>query len=82
MSAARGGSASGGPQGAVGAARLLSVIPVPAKITAKSERSWTWRVGPVELVHRVVPAPGGSLVTIDLRAPGRSRARSRPRTGR
>ena len=57
-------------EGAVGAARLLSVIPVPAKITSKSERSWTWRVGPVELVHRVVPAPGGSLVSIELRAPG------------
>ena len=57
-------------QGAFGAARLLSVFPMPAKITAKSEGSWTWRVGPVELEHRVVPAPGGSVVSIILRAPG------------
>ena len=56
-------------QGAFGAARLLSVIPVPAKITAKGERSWSWRVGPAELAHRVVTAPGGCLVAIDLRAP-------------
>jgi hypothetical protein len=69
----RGAWGLGSPEvrkGAVGAARLLSVIPVPAKITAKSGRSWTWRVGPVQLEHRVVPAPGGSLVTIELRAPG------------
>ena len=57
-------------QGAFGAARLLSVIPVPAKITAKGERSWSWRVGPAVLAHRVVTAPGGCLVAIDLRAPG------------
>ena len=57
-------------QGAFGAARLLSVIPVPAKITAKDERSWSWRVGPAVLAHRVVTAPGGCLVAIDLRAPG------------
>jgi hypothetical protein len=57
-------------EGAVGAARLLSVIPVPAKITSRSERSWAWRVGPVELDHRVAPAAGGSVVSISLRAPG------------
>ena len=47
----RGAWGLGSPEvrkGAIGAARLLSVIPVPAKITA----------------------PGGSLVTIELRAPG------------
>ena len=57
-------------QGAVGFARLLGVIPVPAKITAKSARSWAWRVGPMTLVHRVEPRPGGCTVAIDLRAPG------------
>jgi hypothetical protein len=57
-------------QGAVGAARLLGVIPVPAKITAKSERSWTWQVGPAEMTHRVEPRRDGCVVAIDLRAPG------------
>ncbi len=57
-------------QGAFGAARLLRVIPVPAKITAKGERSWSWRVGPAVMAHRVAPVRGGCLVAIDLRAPG------------
>ena len=57
-------------EGAVGFARLLGVIPVPAKITAKGERSWTWRVGPMTLTHRVEPRPKGCVVAIDLRAPG------------
>jgi hypothetical protein len=56
--------------GAVGAARLLGVIPVPAKITAKSERSWTWRVGPALMTHRVVAQGSGSVVAVDLSAPG------------
>jgi hypothetical protein len=57
--------------GARGAARLLGVIPVPARITAKQPgRSWTWRVGLVEMTHRVEPRAGGCLVAIDLRAPG------------
>ena len=55
---------------AFGFARLLGVIPVPAKITAKDDASWTWRVGPIELVHRVVPRERGCTVAIDLRAPG------------
>src|SRR5687768_12678186 len=59
-------------QGALGAARLLGVVPVPARITAKrAGRSWTWRVGPVRMVHRVEPAAdGGATVAIDLSAPG------------
>ena len=32
-------------EGAHGAARLLGIVPVPARITAKSRRSWTWQVG-------------------------------------
>jgi hypothetical protein len=69
----RGAWGLGAPEvqvGAVGAARLLGVLPVPAKITAKSERSWTWQVGPAEMVHRVQERPGGCVVAIDLRAPG------------
>ena len=52
--------------GAKGAARLLGVVPVPAQIVEKGVRSWTWRVGPVEMVHRVQPAPGGCIVAIDV----------------
>lgn len=53
-----------------GAARLLGLVPVPARILAKEPgRSWTWRVGPATLVHRVDPAPGGgSVVAVDIRA--------------
>jgi hypothetical protein len=58
--------------GARGAARLLGVIPVPARVVAKEdERSWTWRVGPATMVHRVEPAADGarSVVAVDLSAP-------------
>src|SRR5215208_2454846 len=70
----RGAWGLGSPEvrvGATGAARLLGVVPVPARITAKREgESWTWRVGPVELVHRVIGRERGCTVAIDLRAPG------------
>ena len=57
--------------GARGAARLLGVLPVPARVVAKQPgRSWTWRVGPVELVHRVAARRGGCEVAIDIQAPG------------
>ena len=57
-------------EGARGAARLLGALPVPATVTAKRPgRSWTWRVGPVEMVHRVDPVPGGCVVAVDLAAP-------------
>ena len=58
--------------GARGAARLLGVVPVPAEVTEKRRgRRWSWRVGPVEIVHRVEPAPvgPGSLVAVDMIAP-------------
>jgi hypothetical protein len=63
--------------GARGAARLLGVVPVPATVTGKSVAGvggtvswWSWRVGPVELIHRVGPrAGGGSVVGVDMRAP-------------
>ena len=60
--------------GATGAAWLLGVLPVPARVTGKrAGRSWTWRVGLglVEMVHRVDSrAGGGSTVSVDLSAPG------------
>ena len=69
----RGAWGLGAPEvraGAVGAARLFGVVPVPAKITVKAPRSWTWRVGPATLTHRVVRRDHGCTVAIDLRAPG------------
>ena len=57
-------------EGARGAALLLGVVPVPARVTAKQpRRSWTWRVGPVEMDHRVEPSGDGSLVVIEITAP-------------
>lgn len=60
--------------GAVGAARLLGAIPVPARIThVEAGRSWTWRVGGlVEMDHVVEPAAEGEgcVVTVTLAAPG------------
>jgi Polyketide cyclase / dehydrase and lipid transport len=52
-----------------GVVRLLGAVPIPARVTAKrSGRSWAWRVGPVELVHRVEPRPAGCLVAVDVMA--------------
>jgi Polyketide cyclase / dehydrase and lipid transport len=70
----RGAWGLGSPEvrlGAAGAARLFGALPVPARIVAKRPgRSWTWRVGLVEMVHRVEPhAGGGCEVAIDLIAP-------------
>lgn len=56
--------------GARGYARLLGVVPVPATITAVDPgRSWTWQVGPVEMVHRVDRAAEGCTVAVDISAP-------------
>jgi len=57
--------------GARGAARLLGAVPVPAVVTAKDPgRSWSWRVGPVLLVHRVTPLRSGCEVAVEITAPG------------
>ncbi len=56
-------------QGRSGAARLLGVVPVPAKITDKKpSRSWAWRVGPVTMDHIVRAAPGGCEIAVEMRA--------------
>ena len=57
-------------RGAVGAVRLLGAVPVPAHIVDVVPRSsWTWRVGPVLMDHRVTPRPGGGCVVgIDITA--------------
>lgn len=56
--------------GATGAARLLGFVPVPATILRKRAGwSWAWRVGPVEMDHRLVPTGRGTDVEITLNAP-------------
>lgn len=58
-------------KGEVGAAKLMGVVPVPAKITGKQQgRSWTWHVGPMVLAHTVHPTPVGCRVSTTLSAPG------------
>jgi hypothetical protein len=57
-------------RGARGAARLLGVVPVPATIVRKrAGRSWAWRVGPVEMDHRLVPQRRGTTVEVTVKAP-------------
>ena len=56
-------------EGARGAARLLWAVPIPAVVTEVRPRSsWSWKVGPVTLVHHVRPAATGtgSVVGTDL----------------
>ncbi|MSX03157.1 MAG: SRPBCC family protein, partial [Actinobacteria bacterium] len=56
--------------GARGYARLLGVVPIPATITAVDPgRSWTWKVGPVEMVHRVDPTADGCAGAGEISAP-------------
>jgi hypothetical protein len=56
--------------GARGVVRLLGVLPVPAKITAKRAGCcWAWHVGPVALEHRIEPLDAGCVVALDLTAP-------------
>jgi hypothetical protein len=56
--------------GARGAARLLGVLPIPARVSDKHPgRAWTWRVGPVEIAHGVEPRGGGAEVIVELSAP-------------
>lgn len=69
----RGAWGLGAPEvqrGARGAARLLGVVPVPARVSAVAPgRSWTWSVGLMELDHRVESdGVGGSIVGVDIRA--------------
>jgi hypothetical protein len=54
-----------------GAARVLFLLPVPARITGKeSGRSWRWRVGPYEMEHRVEAKPKGCDIVLAVEAPG------------
>ena len=57
--------------GASGRIHLAGLAPVWAEVTSKRPgRSWTWRVGLVELTHTVDPrAGGGSTIGLAMRAP-------------
>jgi hypothetical protein len=69
----RGAWGLGAPEvqvGRRGLVRLLGAPVVPARITGKrAGRMWAWKVGPVELTHRVSSAAGGSTVAVDIAAP-------------
>ena len=69
----RGAWGLGAPEvagGRSGAVRVFPAIPVPIRIVAKEpRRSWTWRIGPVTIAHRVEPRGEHSLVAVDLDAP-------------
>lgn len=57
-------------EGRSGYARLLGVVPVPATITEVTDgRSWSWKVGPALMAHRVEPAGDGCTVAVDIEAP-------------
>ena len=70
----RGAWGLGSPEvepGRRGAARLLGIVPVPAAIVGKrAGQSWAWRVGPVEMDHRLVPTRRGTAVEVTVDAPG------------
>jgi hypothetical protein len=70
----RGGWRLGSPEvqsGRRGLVRLLGAPLVPARITRKrTGQMWAWKVGPVEMTHRVEPRGGrGSVVAVDIEAP-------------
>ena len=68
----RGGRGLGEPEvraGARGAAMLLGVLPVPARILGKEAgRSWSWLVGPLTIEHRVEPIEHGCEIVFEAGA--------------
>lgn len=60
-------------EGAIGAARLWGVAPVPAKvIRVNPGESWAWQVGLVTIDHCVeaLPDDEGAVIAITMDAPG------------
>ncbi len=57
--------------GRTGAARLLGVVPVPARITEVDPgRSWAWQVAPqITIDHRVEAAGSGSEIVFEIDGP-------------
>ena len=70
-------------RGAVGAVRLLGVVPVPVRVVeVVPNRSWSWTVAGVLMDHRVEPRPGGGCtIAIDLHARGPAEAALRASYG-
>ena len=68
----RGAWGLGSPEvepGKRGAARVLWLLPVPARVTGKeSGRSWRWRVGPYSMEHRVEAKGNGCDVVLEVNA--------------
>ncbi len=58
--------------GARGTVRLGGALPIAATIVSVDPgRSWSWRVGPVELRHLVDPTgDGGTVIGLEVDAPG------------
>lgn len=57
-------------EGAKGSIRLAGALPVAARITkVDAGRSWSWQVGPAQLVHGVRSSPQGSVIEIAIEAP-------------
>jgi Polyketide cyclase / dehydrase and lipid transport len=53
-----------------GFVRLLGMLPIPVRVTAKrAGRSWTWRVGLVTFEHTVRPSADGCVVGTSIDAP-------------
>jgi hypothetical protein len=53
-----------------GLVKILGAPLVPARITRKrAGRMWAWKVGPVELTHRVEPVGEGCRVVVEFDAP-------------
>lgn len=60
-------------EGAIGAARLWGVAPVPARVVRVDPgESWAWQVGLVTIDHRVeaLPDDEGAVIAITMDAPG------------
>lgn len=60
-------------EGAIGAVRLLGVVPVPARISRVNPgESWAWQIGLVTVDHIVEELPDheGSIISVVVDAPG------------
>jgi hypothetical protein len=69
----RGARGLGTPEvepGHSGWVEVLGAPLVPVTILDKDPgRSWRWKIGPVEMDHRVEPRDGGCRVAVDIEAP-------------
>jgi hypothetical protein len=58
---------------ALGAARFLGFVPIPARIDlvekSHERRHWVWKVGPVKIDHEVRRDPEGCTIVMTVHAP-------------